>query len=42
MDEEKSNIYEFDSGNKFWVRIIVQGAMAGKRLSSTLHLPKRV
>jgi hypothetical protein len=41
MDEENSTC-RFGSGKWFWLSIIAHVAVAGKRLSSAMHLQKRV
>jgi hypothetical protein len=38
----KSNLCRFGSGKWFWLRIIVQVALAGKTLSNNVRLRKRV
>jgi hypothetical protein len=42
MDEENPNKCWYDSGKWFYFSIFPQVAMTGKRLSSRMHLQKRV
>jgi len=42
MDEEYPIYAGFDSAKWFWLSKIAQVAVAGKRLSSAVHLQKRV
>jgi hypothetical protein len=44
MDEYSisQHICRFDSGKWFWLSIIAQVAVAGKRLGSAVHQPKSV